>query len=331
MRRRDFITIVGGAAATWPLEARAQQPERIRRIGVLTDTADNNPEGQARIAALRKRLQELGWTEGHNIRVDYRWAGGDTERARAYAAEIVALQPDVIFALANAQLAPLARATRTTPIVFVGVSDPVGPGYVASFAHPGGNITGFILYEPSMAEKWVGFLKEIVPSVARMAFMVNPDTAVRRGTFYIPAFESAAATLSIEAIIAQVRSASDIEAAIAALAQKPGSGLIVSPDSFTQAHDELIVRITTHHRLPALYGNRSFVLAGGLMSYGPNFVEIVRASASYIDRILKGEKPADLPVQAPIKFELVINLKAAKSLGIDVPPMLLARTDEVIE
>jgi putative ABC transport system substrate-binding protein len=329
--RRQFVSTLGGAAAVWPLVARAQQGELIRRIGVLTDTVESDLEGQARIAALRQGLQELGWTEGRNIRSDYRWAGGDVERARFYSAEIVALKPDVIFALGNSQLAPLSRETRTIPIVFVGISDPISPGYVASIAHPGGNITGFTLYEPSMAGKWVGALKEIAPALARVAIMANPDTAVGRGTFYTEAFESAAATLAVEAKTAAVRSVSDIEAVIAGLAQKPNSGLIVAPDSFTQAHDEGIVTLLARYRLPAIYGNRSFVQAGGLMSYGPNFVDTVRRSASYIDRILRGEKPGELPVQAPTKFEMVVNRKTAKALGLDVPPSLLVRADDVIE
>jgi ABC-type uncharacterized transport system substrate-binding protein len=243
----------------------------------------------------------------------------------------VALNPDAIFALANSQLAPLSRETRTIPIVFVGASDPVGPGYVASFAHPGGNITGFTLYEPSMGGKWVETLKEIAPGLTRIAFMANPDTAVRRGTYYIQAFESGAGTLKVEAVTAPVHSVSDIETAIAALAQTPNTGLIVSPDSFTQAHDKLIVTLASRHSLPAIYGNRSFPIAGGLISYGPDFIDTVKRSASYIDRILRGEKPADLLVQAPVKYELVINLKTAKALGFTVPTSMQLLADELIE
>jgi putative tryptophan/tyrosine transport system substrate-binding protein len=331
MRRRTFITLLGGAAAAWPIAARAQQTDRVRRLGVMTDTAESNPEGRARIAALRQRLHELGWTQGRNLEVDYRWSGGDVERARRYAAEIVALNPDVIFALANAQLAPLSRETRTIPIVFVGVSDPVGPGYISSFPHPGGNITGFTLYEPSMGGKWVETLSEIAPGLTRLAFMANPDTAVGRGTYYKQAFESAAATLAVVPVAAPVHSVSEIESTVAALAQTPNTGLVVSPDSFTQAHDKLIVTLASKHRLPAIYGNGSFPMVGGLVSYGPNFVDTVQRAASYIDRILRGEKPAELPVQAPIKFEMIVNLKAAKALGLIVPPTLIARADEVIE
>jgi putative tryptophan/tyrosine transport system substrate-binding protein len=332
MRRREFIVLVGGAAVSWPPPAvRAQQADRVWRLGVMTDTAENNPEGQARIAALRQGLQELGWTEGRNLQVDYRWSEGDIERARTYAVEIVALNPDVIFALANSQLAPLSRETRTIPIVFVGVSDPVGPGYVASVARPGGNITGFTLYEPTMGGKWVEMLKEIAPALTRVVFMANPETAVRRGTYYTKAFESAAAAFAVEAVTAPVRSFTDIEPVIALLARTSNTGLVVSPDSFTQAHDKLIVTLASKYRLPTIYGNRSFPVAGGLMSYGPNFVDTVQRSASYIDRILRGERPAELPVQAPTKFDLVINLKTAKALGLTVPPSLLATADEVIE
>jgi ABC-type uncharacterized transport system substrate-binding protein len=331
MNRRAFIKLLGGAAAFAPLAARAQQTDRVRRLGVMTDTAENNPEGQARVAALRHRLQELGWIEGRNLKVDYRWSEGNVERARAYAAEIVALNPDVIFALANSQLAPLSRETRTIPIVFVGVSDPVGPGYVASITHPGGNITGFTLYEPSMGGKWVELLKEIAPTLTQVALMANPATAVGQGTFYTRAFDSAAATFRIEASNAPIHNVTDIEPAIAGLAQTPNTGLVVSPDSFTQAYDKLIVTLAAKHRLPTIYGNRSFPTAGGLMSYGPNFVDTIQRSASYIDRILHGEKSADLPVQQPTKFEFVINLKTAKTLGLTVSNQMQLLADEVIE
>jgi putative tryptophan/tyrosine transport system substrate-binding protein len=277
MRRREFITLLGGTAAAWPLATWAQQSNSVRRLGVMTDTAENNPEGQARIAAIREGLKELGWIEGGNLLVDYRWSEGDTDRARSYAAGIVSLKPDVIFALGTSQLAPLSRETHAIPIVFVGVSDPVGPGYVANFSHPGGNITGFTLYEPSMGGKWVEALKEIAPALTRIGIMANPDTAVRQGKFYTAAFESAAGTLKVDAITVPARSVSEIEPAIAALTQLPNTGLIVSPDSFTQAHDKLIVTLASKYRLPAIYGNRSFPSAGGLMSYGPNFYRRVPA------------------------------------------------------
>ena len=331
MRRRDFISICSGAAVAWPLMARAQQPEHVRRIGVLMPFATDSAEAKGIVAALRQGLRELGWTEGRNIRVEYRWGGGDVERTRAYAKELVGLSPDVIFAFFNAQLAPISRETRTIPVVFVGASDPVGAGYVASFARPGGNITGFTLYEPSLAGKWLGVLKEIAPGVARVAIMVNPDTAILRGTFYSRAFETAAATLKVEPVTATVHSAGDIEAAIAALGQHPDNGLIVAPDTFTVTHAELIITLAARHRLPAVYAFRENAIVGGLISYGPDTLDTVQRSASYIDRILKSEKPGDLPVQAPTKFELVVNLKTARALGLTIPESFLLRADSVIE
>jgi putative ABC transport system substrate-binding protein len=329
--RRDFITLLGGAAATWPLAARAQQRDGVRRIAVLMDTEETNTDGQARIAAFRQGLQQLGWTEDRNIRIDLRWGGGDVERTRAYAAELVGLKPDVIFAYAVAQLAPLSRETRTIPIVFCGASAPVEDGFIASFAHPGGNITGFTLYEPSMVGKWLGALKEIAPATGRVAIVVNPATAPLRGTFYLREFETAAATFGVKPITNFVHSAADIEAAMAALGQAPNSGVIVAPETFTTAHRELFIALAERHRVPAIYGLRQFPATGGLMSYGPDTVDTVRRAASYVDRILRGEKPAELPVQAPTKFEFVINAKTAKALGLEIPPTLLARADEVIE
>jgi putative ABC transport system substrate-binding protein len=331
IRRREFITLLGGAVAAWPLPARAQQPERVRRIGALMPFTAEDAEAKAIVAALRRGLQEFGWTDGRNIWVEYRWGGRNVERTRAYAAELVGLSPDSIFAFFNAQLGPLSRETRTIPIVFVGASDPVGAGYVASFARPGGNITGFTLYEPSFAGKWLGVLKETVPTVARVAIMVNPDTAILRGTFYLSEFETAAAAFKVEPITTKVHSTSDIEAAIMALGQQPHSGLIVAPDTFTLTHAEHIITLAARHRSPAVYGFRQSAAIGGLISYGPDTLHTVQRSASYIDRILKGEKPGDLPVQAPTKYELVINLKTAKALGLEIPPTLLARADEVIE
>jgi putative ABC transport system substrate-binding protein len=331
MRRRDFITIVGGASVAWPLAGRAQQPQRVRRIGVLMPFTADNAEAKAIVATLRQGLQELGWTDGRNIRVEYRWGGGNAEHTRAYAAELVGLSPDLIFTFFNAQLASVSQETHTIPIVFVGASDPVGAGYVASFARPGGNITGFTLYEPSLVGKWLGVLKEIAPAVARVAIMVNPDTAILRGTFYSRAFETAAATFKVEPITATVHSASDINAAINALGQQPNSGLIIAPDTFTVIHAELIITLAARHRLPAIYALRQNAAIGGLISYGPDTLDTVQRSASYIDRILKGEKPGDLPVQAPTKFELVVNLKTAKVLGLTIPQSLLLRADEVIQ
>jgi putative ABC transport system substrate-binding protein len=330
MRRRDFVAGLGSTVA-WPFVARAQQPDRMRRVGVLMDTAESNSDGQARIAAFREVLQGLGWTEGRNIQIDYRWGGGDVERTHAYAAELVSFKPDVIFAYAAAQLAPLSRKTKTIPIIFVGASAPVEDGYIASYPRPGGNITGFTQYEPSMVGKWLAALKEVAPSIVRVALMVNPDTAPLRGTFYSNAFKSAAAALAVEPIAANVHSASDIETAMASLGRRPDSALIVAPETFTTANRELIIALAAHHRLPAIYGLRPFPLSGGLMSYGPDSIDTVQRAASYVDRILRGEKPADLPVQAPIKFEMIINLKTAKALGLTVPPDLLVAADEVIE
>jgi putative ABC transport system substrate-binding protein len=303
----------------------------MRRVGVLMDTAENNAEGQARLAAFRQVLRERGWVEGRNVQSDVRWPVGDVVRARAYATELVTLGPDAIFAIANAQIRPLSWETRTIPIVFLGASDPVSGGYVESIARPGGNITGFTLFEPTMAGKWLSALKEIAPAVTRIAIMVNPDTGMLGGKFYLHEFESSAAALAVELDTAVVRNGGDIERIIVALGQRPNSALIVAPDGFTQAYDTFIVSLAAQHRVPTVFGVGNFARSGGLMSYGPDFVDTCGRAATYIDRILRGEKPADLPVQAPTKFELVINLKAAKALGLDVPPALIARADEVIE
>ena len=330
MNRREFITLLGGAAA-WPVAAHAQQPERVRLIAALMDTAESNPEGQARVAAFRQGLQQHGWTERGNIRLELRWGGGDVERTHAYAAELVALKPDVIFAYAVAQLAPLARETRTIPIVFCGASAPVADGFVASFAHPGGNITGFTQYESSMVGKWLGALKEIAPAITRVALVVNPETSVQHGTFYLREFEAAAATFRVEPITTFVHGAADIEAAVAALGQAPNGALIVAPETFTTTNRELLIALAERYRVPAIYGLRQFPASGGLMSYGPDTIDTVARAAGYVDRILHGENPAELPIQAPTKFEFVVNAKTAKALGIEVPPTLLARADEVIE
>jgi putative tryptophan/tyrosine transport system substrate-binding protein len=330
MKRREFIAALSAAAA-WPLVARAQQGDRMRRVGVLMDAAESSSDGQARIAAFRGILQGLGWIEGRNIQIDYRWGGGDVERTHAYAAELVRFKPDVIFAYALAQLAPLARETKTIPIIFVGASAPVEDGYIASYSRPGGNITGFTQYEPSMVGKWLEALKEVAPAIVRVALMVNPDTAPLGGTFYSNAFKTAAARLAVEPIAANVHSASDIETAMATLARQPDSAVIVAPDTFTNINRELIIAFAAHHRLPAIYGVRPFPPGGGLMSYGPDAIDTVQRAAGYVDRILRGEKPADLPVQAPTKFEMIINLKTAKALGLMVPPGLLATADQVIE
>jgi putative ABC transport system substrate-binding protein len=317
-----------GSAAAWPLVARAQH---MRRIGVLMNTTDSNAVGQAQLAAFRQGLQDLGWTEGRNVRIDVRWGAGDVVRIRGHAAELVGLSPDVLLAYASAQLTALARETRAIPIVFIGASDPVRAGFVASFARPGGNITGFTTYEPSLGGKWLATLKEIAPATVRAGLMVNPDITFLQGRAYDPAFESAAAALSVEPVTAHVRSTGDIEAVLDSLGQRPGGGLIVVPESFTSTHRELIVRLAAQHRVPAMYPFRQFPASGGLISYGPNNVDTARRSAAYVDRIMRGEKPAELPVQAQTKFELVINLKTAKALGLKVSESFLVRADEVIE
>jgi putative ABC transport system substrate-binding protein len=328
VKRREFIGLIGGAAAAWPLAARAQQAGRTRRVAALWPFNEQDAEGQAELTALRQGLRELGWAD---LEIESRWSGGDVERTRAYAAELVGLSPDIIFAYLNAQLAPLSRATRTIPIVFVGASDPVGAGYVASLPHPGGNITGFTLYEPTLAGKWLGVLKEATPGIARVALLINPDTAILRGTFYTKEFEASAAALGIESAIANVYSPADIETAIGSLGNQPGIGLIVAPDTFSEINNDLIVSLAARHRVPAVYAITRFAKSGGLVSYGPNRLDAVRRAASYVDRVLRGEKPADLPVQAPVKFDLVVNLKAAKALGLTLTESFLLRADEVIE
>ena len=328
MRRREFVGLLGGVAAAWPLLAQAQQAGRTRRVAALWPFNEADSDGQAALAALRAGLRELGWVD---IAIESRWGGGSVERTRGYAAELVGLSPDVIFAYFNAQLSPLSRQTRTVPIVFVGASDPVGAGYVASLSRPGGNITGFTLYEPTLAGKWLGVLKEVTPGLARVALLINPDTAVLRGTFYTQAFESAASTLGVEPIMAKVFSISDIDAAVQSLAKQPGSGLIVAPDTFSEVNGDLIVLLASQHRVPAVYAISRYARRGGLISYGPNLPDAVKRAATYLDRILRGEKPAELPVQAPVKFDLVVNLKTARALGLSVPESFLLRADEVIE
>jgi putative ABC transport system substrate-binding protein len=327
MKRREFIGLIG-AGVVWPLTAHAQQTGRTRRVAALWPFNESDPDGQAAIAALRSGLRELGWAD---IAIENRWGGGNIERTRSYAAELVALSPDVIFGYFNAQLGPLSRETRTIPIVFVGASDPVGAGYVASLPHPGGNITGFTLYEPTLAGKWLGVLKEVTPGLARVALLINPDTAVLRGTFYTQAFGSAAATLGVEPIMTKVFSISDIEAAFRSLSKQPGSGLIVAPDTFSEVNGDLIVSLAAEYRVPTVYAISRYAKRGGLMSYGPNLPDAVKRATTYLDRVLKGEKPADLPVQAPVKFDLVVNLKTARALGLAIPESFLLRADEVIE
>jgi putative ABC transport system substrate-binding protein len=331
MRRRDFIALAGGAAAAWPLAARAQQPYGIRRIGVLMAIAENDPEGQARVAAFREGLQKLGWTEGRNIRIDTRWATpGDAESRQRFAKELVALQPDLILSQATPTTAALLQQTRSIPIIFVGVSDPVGSGFVASFPRPGGNVTGLITMEPTMAGKWLELLKEIAPRVARVALLFNPATAPY-AEYWLNPFKAAAASFAVEAITAPVRDTAALETAIAAQARAPNTGLIVMPDTFLNFHRVEVTSLAARYRLPAVYPFRFFTELGGLLSYGSDLVDDYRRAATYADHILKGARPSELPVQAPVKFELVINLKTAKALGLDVPLPLQQRADAVIE
>jgi len=329
MTRREFITLLGGAAAAWPLAARAQQPERMRRIGVLLTTAADDPESLVRIGAFLQGLQELGWTDARNMRIEYRWGSGNTERIRKYAAELVALGPDVILANGNTAVAPLQRATRTLPIVFVTVSDPVSGGFVDSLARPGGNMTGFASMEYGMSGKWLELLKQIAPGMTRAAVLRDPS--IPSGSGQLGAIQAVGPFLGVEVSPIDVRAAGEIERAVTDFARSSNGGLIVPASTSAIVHRDLIISLAARHRLPAVYSYRFFVANGGLISYGYDSIDSYRRAAGYVDRILKGEKPADLPVQAPTKYELVINLKTAKLLGLEVPPMLLARADEVIE
>jgi len=329
MTRREFITLIGGAAAAWPLAARAQQAERVRRIGVLMTQAEDDPEGQNRLLALAQGLQESGWTIGRNVRIDTRWGQGDAERYRRYAAELVALAPDVILVNGPAALAQLQQATRSVPIVFVNVVDPVGAGFVVSVARPGGNATGFMLSEYSTSGKWLELLKEIAPRVTRAAIIRDPTLTAAVAQF--AAIQSAAASLGVELSPIDMRNTGEIERTIAVFARAPNGGLIVTAAGGLSTRRSLIITLAARHRLPAVYPFRYYVADGGLISYGPDPIDQYRRAAGYVDRILKGEKPADLPVQAPTKYQIVINLKTAKALGLEVPSTLLARADEVIE
>ena len=328
MNRRAFMSLVGSAAA-WPLAAPAQEADRTRRIGVLTNLANDDPEGRARDTALVERLQQLGWSEGRNLRIEMRRTGGDAELARKYAAELVALAPDVIVTTGSAGLIPVLQVTRTIPIVFTIVPDPVGAGFVESLARPGGNATGFSQFEFGLSSKWLELLKEIAPSVTRVAVLREPGLTAAIAQF--AALQAVAPSLRVELVPLSLREASDIERSVAAFARSPADGLIATSGPLTAVHRHLIIDAAARHRLPAAYVTRYMASAGGLMSYGPDFVDQYRRAAGYVDRILKGEKPADLPVQAPTKYELVINLKTAQALGLDVPSTLLARADEVIE
>jgi putative tryptophan/tyrosine transport system substrate-binding protein len=328
MRRRDVIVFLGGAAAAWPLAARAQEPDRVRRIGVLMHTGAGEPEAQARLAAFMQGLQELGWAVGRNIRIDYRWSVGDVARLYKDAAELVALRPEVILAGVGGTVAALQRASHTVPIVYAQGIDPVGNGYAESLARPGGNATGFIQFEYGLAGKWMELLKEIAPGITRVGVLREPGAAAI-GQWAI--IQAVAQSLGVELKAIWLPDASEIERTVSVFARSPNGGLIVAVSAASLVHRELIIALAAQHRLPAIYAYRIFVTSGGLITYGPDISSQYRRAASYVDRILKGEKPADLPVQSPTRYELVINLKTAKALGIEVPPTLLARADEVIE
>ncbi|MFZ1952956.1 MAG: ABC transporter substrate-binding protein [Pseudolabrys sp.] len=327
MQRREFITLLGSTVVAWPLAARAQQGERVRRIGVLMPLARDDPEAQARIAVFQKSLQELGWTIGRNVQIDIRWVTAADIRKQA--AELTALAPDIIVANGASAVEPLLQATRTVPIVFAIVLDPVGTGLVDSLARPGGNATGFLMFEFSVSGKWLELLKQIAPNVTRVAVLRDPALSIGIGQF--SAIQSVASSSGIEVNPVSVRDAGEIERAVAAFARASNGGLIVTASPLAVVHRDLIVRLAARHKLPAVYYERFYAAAGGLISYGPDLIDQYRRAATYVDRILKGEKPADLPVQAPTKYDLVINLKVAKVLGLIVPPQLLARADEVIE
>jgi putative ABC transport system substrate-binding protein len=327
MHRREAITLIGGAAVVWPLKALAQS-DRVRRIGVLMGNPENDPQAQVNAKAMRQGLQNLGWIDGQNVTIDYRWAGGDPEKARAFAKELVAMAPDVIVPSSNQVTAILRQETSSIPIVFVFVGDPVGSGFAASLAKPGGNSTGFAVFENSIGGKWLELLNEVAPGVKRVGFVYHPDAAPNVG-FYRAAV-AAAPALGIEVVPLPVHNAAEIESGVATLAQ-PNCGLNVVPHAVTVGNRDLIVGLAARHRLPAVYSDRSFAESGGLLSFGTNIAEMFQRSASYVDRIFKGAKPADLPVQLPTKYELIINLKTAKELGLHVPSMMLTRADEVIE
>jgi putative ABC transport system substrate-binding protein len=327
MRRREVITLLGGAAIAWPLAARAQQPERMRRIGVLMNV--DNADQRASYAAFLQVLQQLGWTDGRNVRIDTRWAGGHASEIRKYATDMVVLAPDVIVATGTAAMVPLMQATRTVPIVFANVADPVGAGFVDTMARPGGNATGFVQFEYSLSGKWLELLKQIAPGLTRAAILRDPNISSGIGQFAI--IQSVAPSFGVEVGAINVRDAGEIERAVMAFARSPNGGLILTASALAVTHREIIVALAAQYKLPAVYFRRYFVDRGGLISYGYDVLQQYRGAAGYVDRILKGEKPADLPVQAPTKYELVINLKTAKALGLDVPPSLLATADEVIE
>jgi putative ABC transport system substrate-binding protein len=329
MRRREFITLLGGAAAAWP--AWAQQPGGIRRIGVLMEYSESDPEAKTYLSGFMKGLAELGWTDGRNLRIDVRWGASDVDRMRMFAKELVGLRPDVILASSTPVTAAFQQETRTIPIVFVVVSDPIGSGFVEGLPRPGGNITGFIHLEGSMGGKWVELLTEIVPGLQRAAIMFNPDTAPYARSYYVPSFEARARLLKVEPIVAPVHSDAEIETVIASLGREPRGGLVVLPDAFMTVHRAPIISLAVRNNVPSVYQIPVFVREGGLLSYGTDLEDIYRRAASYLDRILRGAMPAGLPVQLPVKFVMALNAKTAKALGLTVPPSILVRADEVIE
>jgi putative tryptophan/tyrosine transport system substrate-binding protein len=329
MRRREFIGLFSSTAVAWPLAARAQQPERMRRIGVLLGYPEGDLQAQANVVALRAGLKQLGWTEGHNIQMDFRWAGGDADKARTFAKELVNISPDVIVPSTNQVTAIVQQETHTIPIVFAFVGDPVGSGFVASLARPGGNITGFAGFENSIGGKWIEILKEIAPNVKRVAFIFNPEAPPNIG--FLHAAEAAAPSLGMELTALAVHNGNEIERGITTFVAEPNGGLIVAPHAVTVSNRELIAGLAARYRLPAVYSDRYFAESGGLISFGNNTADLFRRTASYIDLIFKGAKPADLPVQLPTKFEMVINLKTAKALSLNVPPFLLQNADDAIE
>jgi len=329
MKRREFVALIGGAAAAWPLAARAQQQERMRRIGFLASAISGDKEFQIWRSAFQHALQELGWTDGHNVRIEIRIGAADADLTRKYAEELAALGPDVILVIGAVGVAPVLKATRTIPVVFTNVVDPVGAGFVESLARPGGNATGFVSIEYALSAKWLDLLKEIAPRVSRVAVIRDPDISAGVGQF--GAIQAAAPSLGLDLIVVSPREAGALERAVTGFARLPNGGLISTSSALTVIRRELIIGLAAKHKLPAVYHRRLFAAAGGLISYGPDTVDPLRRAAGYVDRILRGANPADLPVQAPTKYELVINLKTAKALGLEVPPTLLARADEVIE